>query len=184
MIEHVVGGHDRRAGVAAQLVQARQALEVLGGVGAAGRQPRAAAQVAGHADQVALEAFVQRGRRDDQAQLPIRVVQEILPRQMALPLFRPPLTDGQQAGQPGEGLAVGRVAEQAGRAVHEVQTAARQDADVALLGRRPGAHDPGQGVAVGDADGGQAQGLGGEGQLLRVGGAAQEREVGGGWSSA
>ena len=42
-----------------------------------------------------------------------------------------------------------------------------------------GAHDAGKGVAVGDADGGKAEGSGFLGQLFGMRGTAQEREIGG-----
>ena len=180
VIEHVVGGHHRRAGVAGQVRQPRQALEVLGGVGPAGGQPDPAAQLAGHAGQIALERRVQPGRRHDQGQLAVGVLQEVLPEQVALALLGPALANRQQAGQAGEGLAVGGVDQQAGRAVHEIQAAAGQGADLERLGRRPGADHTGQAVAVGHPDGRQAQALGGRHQLVRVGGPAQEGEVGGG----
>jgi hypothetical protein len=106
--------------------------------------------------------------------------QEILPAQLALALLGPSLADGQQPGQPREGLAVGRVAKQARRAVREIQPTAGQSPDLQVLGRRPGAHHAGQGVAVGDADGGQAQPFGGRHQFLGVRGPAKEREVAGG----
>jgi hypothetical protein len=43
VIEHVVGGHHRRASLPRQLFQSRQTLQVAGGVGPAGRQPDTAA---------------------------------------------------------------------------------------------------------------------------------------------
>ena len=102
----------------------------------------------------------------------------LLAGQVALALGRahPPMA--QQRGEAAIAGAVRGPDEILG-AVRQAEAATGHEAepDLLVLRGRQAAHEAGQGIAVGDAEGGMAQGLGGEGQLVRVGGALQEGEV-------
>ena len=129
VIEHVVGGDHRRAGRLGQDGELRQSLQVAGAIAPRRRQPDLG-QFAGDAVQVAFEGLVQPLRWDHQHQLAFGVVAKIGPMQLARRLLRPPLAQREQAGEAAIGFAVGRIDQQAGRPVGEIQAAAGQRANL------------------------------------------------------
>src|SRR5258708_13764761 len=112
---------------------------------------------------------------------------EVVEGELAFALRRPAVADRQQAGEPLIGVEVGGVGEER-IAVGGLETGADQQLEtlfpggrkllVIFLDRRIGPHDAGQGVAVGDADGGMAELQRLQGQLAWMRAAAQEAVVG------
>ena len=103
---------------------------------------------------------------------------------VALAFFGAPVAQGQQAAEALVGVEVGRIGEQR-VAVARFEPAADQQfypVDIAIVFvacRRESAHDAGQGVAIGDADGGVAEFDRPLHEFLRMRAAAQEAVVGG-----
>ena len=97
--------------------------------------------------------------------------------QIASSLDRPTLAQGQQLAEAAVSGPVLWIADHL-RAVARDQPRSHQQRQVGFLGRRMGAHHPGQGVAVGHAERRQPQCLGRRDQLLGVRSGSQEREVG------
>ena len=93
-------------------------------------------------------------------------------------LLGAPLAQRQQAAEPAVGGAVGWIAQQL-RPVLGHQPRADQQLEPGLLGGDVGAHHPGEGIAVGDAERGQPQRLGAQHQLVRMGAATQEGVIAG-----
>ena len=95
------------------------------------------------------------------------------------PFLRLEIALRQQPAQPPIGRAIGRVGEDL-EAVDRDEARADQKLDgLSFLPLLIGAHDAGKAVAVGDADGGKAERLGGRDHFGRMRAAAQEGEVGG-----
>jgi hypothetical protein len=143
---------------------------------------------------------------DDDEQQPLGVVEEVGAGQEAVALRGAAVAEGEQAGEAAPGRAVDRIGDDVGGAVGEGEAGAddeteaveaarsaivragpeRHDAGAAgglglahLLQRRMGAHHAGDGVAIGEAEAGEAEFDGAGDQFLRVRGAAQEGEVAG-----
>ena len=129
-----------------------------------------------------LAAFlVQAVRRQRDQHLALGVRRHVLHMEHAAALGRAPLTEGEQAAEAAVSGAVARIAEEREPA-GEVEPRAGQEPQARRLRRDSlrcdmGAHRAGEGVAVGDADGGEAERRRPLHQLLGVGGAAQEAEV-------
>ncbi len=141
-----------------------------------------------------LEGGVRFRRGRDQGDQPLAELDRLFERQPALaladrleaPLASFPdggrvavdlgLADGQQAAEAPVGSPVAGVDDQLGP-VRELQPGAGQDVQRLLLALVPGAHDPGQAVAVGHAQGLQPQHLRLHHQLARPRGALQETVV-------
>ena len=93
-------------------------------------------------------------------------------------LMAAPFAEGEQPAEAGPGGAVGGVDEEGGR-IGEGEPAAGDEAEAGFAAALEGAHHAGDGIAVGDADGGVAEVGGGFDQLLDVARAPQEAVVGG-----
>ncbi len=90
-----------------------------------------------------------------------------------------PVAEREQAAEPAVGGAVGRIADGL-EAIGGNEARADGEADLVLLGGLMRAHDAGQRVAVGNADGGELQLRRLADHLMGMRCPAQEREVGGG----
>ena len=180
MIEDVIAGDHRGAGRPGHGVQAGQSFQVSRAVGPRGDQPRAAREIPRQSPQCRFENLVQPRWRHDQNELAVPMGQKIGGGQVALALFGAPLAHGEQAGQTSPRLPVGGIAKHAGGLVGEVETTTANHPLADRFSLRPGAHHPGQGVAVSDADGRQAQRLGSQNQLGRMRRPAQKAVIGGG----
>jgi hypothetical protein len=117
------------------------------------------------------------GRQDDE-HLAFAVVFQLRQGEATIALLGAALAECQQAAEAAVGGPVARIAQHLGTVLGH-QARADQQLEARLLGSRVGAHHAGQGVAVGDAQRGQAQRLGGEHQLVRMRAAAQEAVVAG-----
>ena len=184
VVEDVAHCDQRRPGRRAQGLQPGQLRQVAGAVAAHAAHPEGSPP--GRRDGLEPSREVRSGgvtgrRRQDDAQQALRMVQEVGQGEVAPALARPPLAQGQQAGQPSPGGPVLRIADQVRRPVGEDQARPRQHARprLQLPPRRPGPHHAGHAVAVGDPQGLQPQGGGGLRQFLGVRGGAQEGEVAG-----
>src|SRR5258708_22134915 len=112
---------------------------------------------------------------------------EVVEGELAFALRRPAVAHRQQAGEPLTSFEVGGIGEQR-IAIARLEPGADQQLElffrrgwmllVVLLDRCIGPHDAGQGVAVGDADGGVAELERLQRQLARMRAAAQEAVVG------
>ena len=130
--------------------------------------------------------LVQAVRRQRDQHLALGVRRHVLHMEHAAALGRAPLAESQQAAEAAVGGAVARIAEEREPA-GEVEPRAGQEPQARRLRRNSlrcdslrcdmSAHRTGEGVAVGDADGGEAERRRPLHQLLGVGGAAQEAEV-------
>ncbi len=116
------------------------------------------------------------GRQGDE-DLPLGMAGDIGEREHALSLGGAALAAGQQAAEAAIGGAVGRQCDEA-RGVGEIEAGADDELETDLLGGEMGAGGAGEGIAVGDGDGGKAESLGGRHQFLGVGTAVEEGEVG------
>ncbi len=116
------------------------------------------------------------GKRDQD--LPFAVGCEILGRNVAFPLGRAALAEGQKTGETRIGRAVHGIAED-GAAIVEIEPAADHKPEPRLLGRHMGADDACEAVAVGDAHGRMAQGLRHHHQFVGMARPAQEGEIAG-----
>ena len=99
-----------------------------------------------------------RTRRHQHQQQAFLPFEEIVEREMAFALGGAQFSRTQQPAEAAIGGAVGGVSENVGRAVNEDKARANQQfwpVFFDCLQRRIGAHDTGQGVAVGNADGGK-----------------------------
>ena len=94
----------------------------------------------------------------------------------AAALRRAPLAEGEQAAEAAVGGTVARIAEEREPA-GEIEPRACEQPQTGGLRCDMGAHRAGEGVAIGDTDGGEAQRRRALHQLIGVGGAAQEAEV-------
>ena len=121
-----------------------------------------------------------RHHHQQQAVLPF---EQIIEGEQTLALRRAQLSRAQQATETAIGFAIRRIGENVRRAIHEDETATDEllrDRLAFLLQffkRGIHAHDAGQCVAVGDADGGIAQQRRRMRELPGMRGTAQEREI-------
>ena len=101
VVVHVVGGHQGNAHVRPQRRQLLQAACIVGPV-ETGRSEREAIVVKDppEPEQQIDEGLVQDGRPNDDPQQPVAVLDQIVQDQMAFPLRRPALAEGQQPAQP------------------------------------------------------------------------------------
>ena len=114
-------------------------------------------------------------RQGDQ-NLALGIIRQVTQIELATALPGPPLAQRQQPGQAAIGGPVTGVTEET-RAIPQVQPRPHQQPHIMALGGHMGAHDARQAVAVGKADGSQAQRPGGRHQLVRVAGTAKEGKV-------
>ena len=175
MKQHVVGDHRRHPGPRGQQGQPMQAQRIVG------PPPQGQRQIGAIAEDLAHPAQAQRtvviGHVGDQdRQKALGVVRHIGPVQVARPLARPRLAQGQQTAQSAIARAVHRI-DQHRHAAAQVQAAADDQPHAGVVGRLERADDARQAVAVRDGQRPHAhQRRGGE-QLLRGGRPAQEREM-------
>ncbi len=118
----------------------------------------------------------------DQLQTP-DAIEEVRQGEVAATLLGALVAEREEAGQAAIGFAVLRIGQDVGRAVGEDEPRPDHDAEIRLgrnplLGEAIGPHDPGQRVAVRDADAGEPERMGLGHQFLRMGGAAQKGEIG------
>ncbi len=184
VVEHVVGGQQLRARRLGDLRQPVQPSRVGRAVPPPHGEPYPPRS--GRAE--AMEGGFKPGRsapsgggigHDRQAQA-LGVGDQVVEGQAAVALPAPLAggPEGDQPRQPGVALAVLGIGQHLGTPVGEGEAGAHHQAKAEILGRRVGAHDAGQGVAVGHGDGGVAERLGRLHQLPRARGAAQEGEAG------
>ena len=157
----------------------------MGAVGHRGGEPEAAGRrLAQTQDRLLARARARGGARlvhRDQPQA-LGMGDQIVEGQMALALGRAQIAERQQPAEPAVGGAILGIGEDVGRAVGEDQPRARHDAQGAdrgaVLARIDmGAHDPGERIAVGDAEPGEAEPRRLGDQLLGMRGPAQKREI-------
>ena len=122
------------------------------------------------------ELLAPRLRRQRDQHLSLGMGKHVLPMQHASALGRAPLAEGEQPAEAAVGSAVAGIAEERG-AVGEVEPRPCQQPYAGPLRRHMGAHRAGERVAVGDADGREAEPGGLLHQLFCMGGAAQEAEI-------
>ena len=173
----IVGGNQRRARLAGELVELAQAPALGAVVGEGGAEMDAAACGGRQRGEALGEIRRDPPRRQGDEDLALARRDHLLEGEMALPLDGAAVAGGEQAAQPAVGLAVGRIA---GRleAVRRDEPGADQQPDLVLLGRPMRPHHAGQRIAVGDADGGKPQLRRPLHHLLRVRRPPQEREIG------
>ncbi|MNJ25375.1 hypothetical protein D3C77_198190 [compost metagenome] len=142
-VEDVVDGQQRDVRLRRQGLQPRQAAPVVATPGHGGAQPDGAGRGFDHAGQDGVQPLQPFRRHDDQQQV-FRVGQQVAQADLAFPLPRPPVAQGQQARQPAPARARFRVGDDVGGPVVEGQPRARQQAEV----RRPAFHRVRQGGIV------------------------------------
>ena len=169
-------GRARLRGELGELAEAPALVAVIGEHGA---EMDAAARRGGERAQALGKARRDLPRRQDDEDLALDAAIDLLEGEMALTFDGAAIACGQQAAQPAVGRPVRRIA---GRleAVGGDEPRADQEADLVLLGRPMRAHDAGQRIAIGNADGGESQLRRLADHLVRMRRPAQEREVGGG----
>ena len=178
VLVHVTGRDQGHAFRFREGGEGRQATDVVAPVDAGGGQVERRAQPR----PVPRQPFGETGSghfgcQGDEDLLPGRF-HYILAVEPTLSLGSAPASPGDQAGQAAVALPGDGQAEQ-GRPVLEVEAGAGDEAQLRLAGGVVGAHDPRQGVAVGESQSAVAQGMRPLHQFLGLGGAAQEREVAG-----
>jgi hypothetical protein len=120
----------------------------------------------------------QRQRRQRDKNLAFAGTQNLLEGQMAFAFVGLEIGFGQESAKPSVGLPIGRVGQHL-ETVDGDQPRADEKFYVSVLGFVIGAHHAGKAVAVGDADGGEAERIGRRHHLSGMRGAAQEGKVGG-----
>lgn len=118
-------------------------------------------------------------RRQQDQHLARSMGRDVRDAETALALGRATLTERQETAEAAPGGAIGRIAEKP-RAAVQVEAGAGQEAQAHLLGRCVRAHHAGDGVAVGEAERGDAECLGVGDELVRMRAAFEERKVGDG----
>ena len=180
VVVDVVGGEERRAGARRQRRQAGEAGAVAAPVEHVRSEVEGAVMRAAKPGKLRLEplarTLAQMLRRQRDQKLPPGMGEQVLPMQHAFALACAPLAEGEQPAETSPGGAVAGIAEQRG-AVREVEPRPGQQADSGPFRRHMGAHRAGEGVAVGDADGREAEAGSLLHKFLRMGGAAQEAEI-------
>ena len=159
VIKHIIDGDQRHAARSrASCLQVAQAAAVVAGVQHGRRQPGIAVPGAASSRHAHASADRRAASRSAAGRAGIAAGRRN-PADIR-PFPRAQLADGQAAGKPAIGFAVLRIGQDVRRAVAEHQPRADQQAWAASAQLLPGfigAHHAGQGVAVGDADGGMAQ---------------------------
>ena len=126
-----------------------------------------------------MTASKQRRRRQGNEHLPFARGENLFEGEMAFALLGFEIALGQEPAKTPIGLAIRGVGQNL-EAIDRHQ--ARADDELEVFSFLPfviGAHHAGEAVAVGDADGGKAEFVGGRDHLLRMRSAAQEGKVGG-----
>ena len=188
VIVHVVGGDQSDTHLGGEIVEQRQAARIVATEQHGAGEIAAVAEQAGECQQALAEGrLLGPAWRQDDGQDAFGMGREVVEGEVALPLRRPAVADRQQAGEPFVGFEIGGIGEQR-IAVARLEAGADQQLEslfvrdrkffVVFLDRRIGPHHAGQGVAVGDADGGVAEADRLQRQLARVRAAAQEAVVG------
>ena len=177
MGERIGGGEQGDAVVAGAGGGDLEGFGVCGGVKAGDGEPGFLAFGLGEGGQ----GFVQPGAwgGGDEEGHTFGVGEQVWQVQMAFALDGAGFAEGEQAAEAGVAGAVDGVGGDVWRAVSKHQAGAGDEAHAGILGGLVGADDAGEGVAVGDADGGEAEGCCGLGDFLGVAGAVQEAEGGG-----
>ena len=178
VIERIVGGNERSAGLGGELGQLAEAPALIAAIAEGGGEIDTAARRSCQTAHAFGEGRRDRPGRNGDEDLALGGGDDLLEAEMALTLGGAPVALRQQAAQPAVRGPVGRVADRF-EAVAGHETRADGQADAGFLGRRMRAHDARQRIAVGNADGGQLQFRRLADHLVRMRGPAQEREVGG-----
>ena len=178
VLVHVAGRDQRHALRLREGCESGQAADVVAPVAAGGGQVERCVQPLSVPRQPVGETGTGHFRRQGNEDLLPGRFHDILAHEPTLPLGCAPASAGDQAGQTAVALPGDGQAEQ-GRPVLEVEAGAGNEAQLRLAGGVVGAHDPRQGVAVGERQGAVAQRMRPLHKLLGLGGAAQEREVAG-----
>ena len=178
VIEHVVGRdqlHGRRIG---ELPQPRDALAIVAAIKMAGGESDRAGETALHFPKLRRESFVGRVGRDGDEALAFAIREQLGEAQVTFAFLCAPLAVGQKLRQPAIGGAVGRI-DQHARRIEKVEPRPDDEAHahILALGLDMRAHHPGQGVAIGQRDRRQPQGVGGHHQLARMRCPAQEAVI-------
>ncbi len=95
---------------------------------------------------------------------------------MAFALLGLEIARRQQPAKPAVGRPIRRIGQHL-EAVDRHQARADDKLDVSVAGFAIGAHDTGKGVAIGNADGSQAERVGARNHFLRMRSAAQEGKI-------
>ena len=180
VVVDVVGGDQRRLvalGQRRETVEAAAVVAPVEHVGGEVEGPRMAPAECGQrrGERRAI-LLVQAIRRQRDQHLALGVRRHVVEMEHATSLGRAPLAEGEQAAKAAVGGAVAGIAEEREPA-GEVEPGACEQSQARRLRCDMGAHRAGEGVAVGDADGGEAEFRRPLHQLVGVGGAAQEAEV-------
>ena len=190
VVEGVVGGQHRRAAARGQMRRPRHAALVEPVMGRRDGQADGAAEglaqpvqrvgEAGlHCRGVAVLAAAERLRRDHREVQPLAPFQEVGKGEDAASLGRPQIAAAQKPAEPAPAGTVARIGEDVGRRVGKHQPGAGRIGQFRLARGLVGAHDAGHGVAVGNAETGEPQAVGGDHQLLRLRRAGKEGKAAG-----
>ena len=126
-----------------------------------------------------MTASKQRPRRQGDEHLPFARGENLFEGEMAFALLGFEIALGQEPAETSVGWAIRGIGQNL-EAIDRHQTRADDELEVfSFLPFVIGAHHAGEAVAVGDADGGKAEFVGGRDHLLRMRSAAQEGKVGG-----
>ena len=175
MEQHVVGGDAPHPGRGREIGEALQPCRIAGPAAERQRQIGAVAEVALEAGDAVRELGIDRvgHQAGDQA---LAMGDQVAPAEAAGPFPGAALAEGQQPAEPRIGCLVGRIDEDRD-AIVEVEPAADDETHAGRLGSLVSAHHAGEGVAVDDAQGRNAEQARRREQLLGMRGAAQKGEV-------
>ena len=176
VIKDVVGGDQGRLVTRGERCQPVEAAPVVAPVEHVSGEVERAVMASAEYGKRRLEPLVPAVRRKHDQDLALGVTGHVVQVQHAPALGRATLTECEQAAEAAVGGTVPGIAEERGSGFG-VEPRAGQQPQAGRLCSGMGAHRAGEGVAVGDADGGEAEFSRPRHQLVRVGGAAQEAEV-------
>ena len=177
VIERIAGGHERGSGCTRDLGQRRDPRPVIAAIAVRGGEIEGTRKMAANGRDTGGQGLRREGvlgqQDEDEA---VRMSVEVIERELARTLRRPPLAQRQKPREPAVRCPIGGIGEKA-RSVHEIEPAADEKAYPGRLRRGVRAHDPGQRVAVGERDGLTPQRLRLHDKLVRMRAAAEEGEV-------
>ena len=184
VVVDVVGGDQRRLVAFGQRRQPVEAAHVVAPVEHVGGEVEGARVAPTECGQRRIERLaipftgllVRAIRRQCDQHLALGVRHHVVSMEHAAALRRAPLAEGEQAAEAAVGGAVAGIAEEREPA-GEIEPRTCEQPQAGRLRCDMGAHRAGEGVAVGDADGGESQRRRPPHQLVGVRGAAQEAEV-------
>jgi hypothetical protein len=175
---HVVDRDERRTEPLAEFGQKAETARLVAAIAVDASEEAALRSDARECADSVGEFGRQRLRRQGDEDLALLRGENIAERQVTFALLRPEISLREKPAEPPVGRPIGRIGQHL-EAVGSDEPRADQELEaLAILPFAIGPYDPGETVAVGDADRGKTERVRGRNHFLRMRGPAQEREVG------